>query len=182
MVDNVSIYETGEEFLLENFPSHFSNIVIIENKKPYTLTIESRERFLKAKFIILAANVYPEVVKENIMKGTLGYLTFDCSEEELFTAIDAVVIGKRYLSAPVMEAMLKTLLTKESIYPSLTRREMEVLEKVCKGKDQHQIALEMGLSIYTVQNFTKVLRKKMGVTRTVDLIVLAINDGFYLPG
>jgi|GEM_PF-5605676 len=185
-VDHVGIYATSEAFNMGDFSGHLPDIVITDNKKdgssPHLLSDEGLARFPEAKFIIVATNAYPDMVKESIIKGALGYLTLDCSDDELFMAIDSVMQGKRYLSEPIKEIMVKMLLTKNSIYDVLTPREMEVLKKICRGKSQRQIAFDMSLSVNTVRQFSNMLRRKLHVSRTADLIAVAVNSGFYMPG
>jgi len=187
LVNHVGVYPTSAEFIQDGLSSdHIPDIVITDNKKngsvPHLVYSAVLARFPQTKFIIITTNLYPDMVKESLMKGTLGYLTTDSSEEELFTAIDAVMLGQRYLSDPIKDIILKMLLAKDSLHDLLTPREMEVLKKIGLGRSQQQIAGELRLSVHTVRQFSSVLRKKLKVTRTSDLVVLAIEKGFSAPG
>jgi DNA-binding NarL/FixJ family response regulator len=61
--------------------------------------------------------------------------------------------------------------------PGLTRKEREVLRLVGMGNGDQEIALKRGVSYGRARNILTVLRKKLGVTRTGTLQVLAIKAG-----
>jgi DNA-binding CsgD family transcriptional regulator len=57
---------------------------------------------------------------------------------------------------------------------TLTRREMEVLEKIGQGKTSRQIAEALNLSVYTVNNHRKHICKKIGLHSTAQLVAFAV--------
>jgi len=58
---------------------------------------------------------------------------------------------------------------------SLTRRELEVLEKIGQGKTSRQIAETLNLSVYTVNNHRKHICKKIGLHSTAQLVAYAVT-------
>lgn len=56
----------------------------------------------------------------------------------------------------------------------LTRRELEVLEKIGQGKTSRQIAETLNLSVYTVNNHRKHICKKIGLHSTAQLVAFAV--------
>lgn len=59
---------------------------------------------------------------------------------------------------------------------SLTRREREVLELVGHGKTSKQIAENLNLSVYTVNNHRKHICKKVGLHSTAQLVAFAVTQ------
>jgi DNA-binding CsgD family transcriptional regulator len=57
----------------------------------------------------------------------------------------------------------------------LTRREMEVLEKIGQGKTSRQIAETLNLSVFTVNNHRKHICKKIGLHSTAQLVAFAVT-------
>jgi two-component system nitrate/nitrite response regulator NarL len=57
----------------------------------------------------------------------------------------------------------------------LTRRELEVLEKIGQGKTSRQIAEILSLSVYTVNNHRKHICKKIGLHSTAQLVAYAVT-------
>jgi two-component system, NarL family, response regulator NreC len=58
---------------------------------------------------------------------------------------------------------------------ALTRREKEVLEWIGQGKTSKQIAQNLNLSVYTVNNHRKHICKKMGLHSTAQLVAFAVG-------
>ncbi len=61
------------------------------------------------------------------------------------------------------------------IEPVLTHREAEVLERIALGRTSKQIADELNLSVYTVNNHRKHVCKKFGLHSTAQLVAFAIG-------
>jgi DNA-binding CsgD family transcriptional regulator len=57
---------------------------------------------------------------------------------------------------------------------TLTRRELEVLEKIGQGKTSRQIAETLNLSVFTVNNHRKHICKKIGLHSTAQLVAFAV--------
>ena len=58
---------------------------------------------------------------------------------------------------------------------TLTRREREVLGLIGQGKTSKQIAQNLNLSVYTVNNHRKHICKKMGLHSTAQLVAFAVG-------
>lgn len=59
----------------------------------------------------------------------------------------------------------------------LTRREVEILRQVATGKRSVDIASDMGLSKYTIDNHRKSMLKKSGTSNSMQLVVWAARKG-----
>jgi DNA-binding CsgD family transcriptional regulator len=59
---------------------------------------------------------------------------------------------------------------------TLTRREKEVLELIGQGKTSKQIAHNLNLSVYTVNNHRKHICKKVGLHSTAQLVAFAVTQ------
>ncbi len=58
----------------------------------------------------------------------------------------------------------------------LTAREKEVLGLIGNGKTSKQIALQLGISVYTVNNHRKHICKKLGIHSTAQLVAFAAKN------
>ena len=59
----------------------------------------------------------------------------------------------------------------------LTKRETEVLRLLVQGKTNHEIAKELLISENTVKAHCKSIFEKLGVSRRVDAVVMALAKG-----
>jgi DNA-binding CsgD family transcriptional regulator len=60
---------------------------------------------------------------------------------------------------------------------NLTGREQEVLKQIVKGLTSKEIAEHLGISKLTVDTHRKHIQQKMGVSKQVDLLKLAMQSG-----
>jgi two-component system response regulator DesR len=59
----------------------------------------------------------------------------------------------------------------------LTAREHDVLTQLAAGADARQIAQGLGLSVHTVRDHLKAIRKKFGVHSQLDVVIEADRLG-----
>lgn len=62
-------------------------------------------------------------------------------------------------------------------FDNLTNREREVLNLICEGLSNREIALNLGIKIQTIQNHVRILLLKMGVNNRTQAAIKAIKSG-----
>ncbi|CAN5372857.1 hypothetical protein BH09ACT12_BH09ACT12_37390 [soil metagenome] len=68
--------------------------------------------------------------------------------------------------------------TRERITPAdLSERERQVIERICRGDANSEIAAELYLSINTVKTHIRSAYRRIGVTRRVDAIRWGAQQG-----
>ncbi|WP_189268892.1 response regulator transcription factor [Streptomyces fuscichromogenes] len=65
--------------------------------------------------------------------------------------------------------------------PTFTPREREVLVRLCRGETYRSIARGLGISPHTVDTHIRRVRSKAGVTNRSQLVILAVELGFFRP-
>ena len=114
--------------------------------------------------------------------GASGYLTKNCSFDELVTAIRAVAGNKKYLCADVTGMVIDESLSDlthidSSVSRNLTMREREILQLLAEGKTVKQIAEQLYLSNKTIYTHRDQIMKKLHVNSIAELTKLSIRDG-----
>lgn len=180
------IYKSAEDFLAENFAHWQPDLIIVDLGLPgmngLEMITQSRKRLPLAKYLVLSAIVDLSLVQDLLRKGELnGYLTKDASEEELLEAIQAVMSGTHYVNRSLKDKLLEHLLSDEPVMFHLSPMEKEVLNRLCGGSTPKEISAQMSISIHTVQRYIKNLLLKFKTNRTTQLVLLAIQKGFYNP-
>jgi DNA-binding NarL/FixJ family response regulator len=59
----------------------------------------------------------------------------------------------------------------------LTRREVEILQLICDGKSNKEIAVQLELSANTVAVHRANIMDALGIHKTAELVVYAIRNG-----
>ncbi len=103
------------------------------------------------------------------------------SELELVAALDAVMQDATWFSRNVVEKLATLRAPKRTLTDDadteLTKRERQVLELVCRGLDDDDIAAELTLSRNTVRNHVARIYGKIGVNKRGAAIVWARERG-----
>ncbi|MEO0339510.1 MAG: response regulator transcription factor [Bacteroidota bacterium] len=177
----------GQE-LLDAIAQQEPDVVITDLRMPILDGLEATEQ-IKALYpnikILLLSMYDDERLINHMMKvGANGYLLKNEEPEVLRKAIHAVVEKEFYFTDYVSKALLKGMQRKnKEVRPwkagdtlSITKREMEVLQLICKQYTSAEIAEELVISIRTVENHRKSLMEKTDVKNTAGLIIFAIRN------
>ena len=132
-----------------------------------------RSRYEQAKVIILTMYEDEEYVSLIMKAGASGYVPKVAVDEELYSAIDAVMEGYIYLRPKEMTTILKNKQSEEKInemYATLSLREQEVLQWIVKGYTLTEIAGELLISIKTVDTYKTRIFNKLNLTKKSELV------------
>jgi two-component system invasion response regulator UvrY len=112
--------------------------------------------------------------------GVSGYLTKNCSMQELYNAIHQVALGKHYISPPIaQELALKNITNFErSPLDNLSSRELQMMLMIISGKSNQEIAQKLCLSSRTISAYRLRIFKKLKVKNDVGLVLAAKRLGF----
>ena len=110
-------------------------------------------------------------VRQAMDAGARGYLLKNAVDLELVDAVKQVAQGIEVLD-PRLEKVPKGEET-----PSLTVREMEVLQLIVHGKSNKEIAVVLGVSANTIAVHRANLMQTLGIHNTAELVVYAIRNG-----
>jgi DNA-binding NarL/FixJ family response regulator len=154
--------------------------------------IEATKKLLAAvpgvRVLMLTVATEDHVVAEAIMAGACGYLLKDAGSDEILAAIAAAAAGESALSPRIASALIERLREQESErepppaspggdIPSLTRREREVLSLIVEGRENHEIAGELVISLETVKTHVSSILEKLEVDNRLQAAVVAVRAG-----
>ncbi|HEY6508363.1 MAG TPA: response regulator transcription factor [Vicinamibacterales bacterium] len=125
-----------------------------------------------ARIIVLTMYSGDEDIHRALVAGATAYLLKDTLSDDLLRVIREVHAGGRPVSPDV-----KALLDARSGQRNLTRREIEVLELVAKGKRNKEIAVLLGMSLETVPVHLKHIFAKLDVTDRTAAVGVALRRG-----
>jgi DNA-binding NarL/FixJ family response regulator len=122
--------------------------------------------------LILSMHSEPTYVRTCLDAGARGYLLKNAMDLELVDAVKRVAAGER-----VLDQRLGSLAEREEDAPSLTTRELEVLQLIVLGKSNKEIAAVLSLSANTVAVHRANIMQALDIHNTAELVVYAIRKG-----
>jgi DNA-binding NarL/FixJ family response regulator len=116
--------------------------------------------------------------------GARGYVLKGAEQHEITRAITAVAAGEAIFGPAVATRVLAYFATPPRTptkFPELTAREREVLDLIAAGRNNRQIAEQLGLSAKTVANHISAIFAKLQVADRTQAILRARDAGLGYP-
>ncbi len=129
------------------------------------------------RILILSMHTEPIYAQRALTAGALGYVSKNVAPPELIDAVRQVAAGRHYIEPRIAQALALGRIGADHKLDQLTPRDLELLRLLADGRSLTEIGFALGLSYKTVANNTSTLRAKLGVTRTAELIRLAVQLG-----
>jgi DNA-binding NarL/FixJ family response regulator len=150
-------------------------VVVMDFALPSMNGAVATRQILKANpetaVLILSMHSEPAYVRTCLEAGARGYLLKNAMDLELVAAVKQVAGGAR-----VLDPRLGSLAQPEED-PSLTTRELEVLQLIVNGKSNKEIATVLGLSANTIAVHRANIMQTLGIHNTAEMVVYAIRKG-----
>ncbi len=131
-------------------------------------------RKARPELVVLILSMHSEAsyVRTCLEAGASGYLLKNAMDLELVDAVKRVAAGEH-----VLDPRLALPLEGQKPSPSLTTRELEVLQLIVHGKSNKDIAVVLGVSANTVSVHRANIMHALGIHNTAELVVYAIRHG-----
>jgi DNA-binding NarL/FixJ family response regulator len=185
-IDHVAEASNGKEFLdyIENNKVHLALMDInMPVMNGIDATREAITRYPELKIIALSMLNDEDYYFKMIDAGAQGFILKDADSDELTKAIEIVLNGQNYFSQDLLRNVILSLSSnvktdhssaKEEV--KFTEREIEVLEQICKGLSNQEIADTLFISSRTVERHRANLFDKTGSKNSVNLVMYAIKN------
>ncbi|MFZ2286715.1 MAG: response regulator transcription factor [Bacteroidales bacterium] len=129
---------------------------------------------------VIALSMYgeEEYYYRMVDAGARGFILKDSDISEVHDAIMAVHKGGNYFSQELLYHVIRRIKNREQEEKSssLSKREKEILLKICEGLSNHEIADTLFISKRTVDKHRANLLAKTGSKNTASLILYAIKN------
>jgi DNA-binding NarL/FixJ family response regulator len=166
---------TGEE-AVQLFRAHRPDVTLLDLQLPRMTGLdtirEMRKENPEARVIVVTMYQGDEDIHRALEAGAATYLLKDTLSDELVKMVREVHGGGR----PMTHDM-QLRLAERSAYPSLTRREIEVLDLISEGLRNKDIAVMLGISNETVQVHVKNIFAKLDVEDRTAAVHVALRRG-----
>jgi DNA-binding NarL/FixJ family response regulator len=152
-------------------------VVIMDCALPGINGLQATRKILQfaPETLVLMLSMHTEDtwVRQALDAGARGYVLKNAMDLELGSAIRRIVKGETVLDGQLSHE--QTL--KGERNAGLTRREMEILQLICDGKSNKEIAAQLDLSSNTIAVHRANIMDALGIHKTAELVVYAIRNG-----
>ena len=130
-----------------------------------------------ALILMLSMHAEETLVRQAMAAGARGYVLKNALDLDLAAAVKRIAAGETVLDPAL--AQPATLAGERN--KRLTPRELEVLQLICDGLSNREIAEKLELSANTVAVHRANIMNTLGVHKTAELVVYALQNGLVNP-
>jgi two-component system, NarL family, nitrate/nitrite response regulator NarL len=175
-IDIIAEAENGKQ-LLELLTYITPDIVMMDISMPEINGMDAleivHEKFPHVRVIILSMHDDKEYILNVIRSGAAGYLLKDISGEDMIAAIEKVHSGGKYFSNDITQILAQENTSNGG--DILTTREQLILRLFSHGYNNKKIAIELDISVRTVETHKRNIKHKVGIDTTSGLVRYAIE-------
>jgi DNA-binding NarL/FixJ family response regulator len=163
----------------EKIKSKHYQLIVLDINMPNTDSFGLLNNIIAIKpdsnILIFSMNSEEIYAKKYLQMGAKGYLSKTAAESEIQSALDKVIVGKRYISP-----LLSQLLTDDAIgyksenpFNSLSPREFEIVLHLIRGESLANICKALTLQTSTVGTHKARIFEKLKCNNIIDINALA---------
>jgi two-component system, NarL family, invasion response regulator UvrY len=158
------------------------DVILLDISMPGRNGIETlkqiRSMGIKAPILMLSMHPEDQYAVRALKAGASGFVNKESATEELLTAIQKIIAGKKYITPAVAEKLLEAGEKGDKpAHEFLSDREMDVLLKIASGKTVSEIADELSLSVNTISTYRTRLLEKLSLHNNAELTRYALDNG-----
>jgi DNA-binding NarL/FixJ family response regulator len=205
LVDDHKIFRDGFRLLLQSFPyveiigeasngqefldlleTKVPEIVFMDINMPHVDGVEASrravEQFPDIKIIALTTFLDEDYLEKMLMAGVEAYMLKNSELDEFEKAIMKVHNGGNYFSDEIVSLLSDKLnrfrkrKKEQATLPVFTEREKEIIDLICKGYGNKEIAEKTFLSPKTIEKHKSNLFQKTNTFNTVNLVIYAFKN------
>jgi two-component system nitrate/nitrite response regulator NarP len=171
--------EDGDEALTyaQRYQPH---VVLLETKlqgrrSGFEVARALRTLVQEVRILVLSSHASLSYVRDMIDAGVDGYLLKDARPAEIVDSLRTVVTARQVFSGRVREALGPAW--NQVGNGGLTRRQLDVLQRVADGHVNQEIASSMGISVKAVQVHLSGIYSRLGARTRTEAVVMAAKKG-----
>jgi DNA-binding NarL/FixJ family response regulator len=172
----VAVAEDGEQ-AVKLYLRHKPDVTLMDLQLPLVSGLQAiraiRDGDSNARIVVLTMYSGDEDIHRALKMGAMTYVMKDSLSKDLIHVVRAVHAGERPMSQHVADQ-----LSIRTGQPSLTAREVQVLELIANGMRNKEIAVRLEISEMTVEAHIKHVFAKLCVSDRTAAVTVALRRGF----
>ncbi len=158
------------------------DVVLMDLRMPGMDGVEATGRIFAAgdaRVLVVTTYDTDSDILRAVEAGATGYLLKDTPRRELTDAVRSAARGETVLAPPVARKLMSRVRLPAVDAP--TRRELEVLAQVARGRSNAEVGRELRISEATVKTHLVRVFEKLGVSDRTAAVTTAISQGLLPP-
>ena len=141
----------------------------------------------KSRVLVLTMHSSEELIQSCLRAGAEGYLLKSDAEQDLISAVEALIRGKTFFTQAATGVVLGSLRGQQDrsnddlTYKHLTNREKEVAQLLVEGRSNKEVGDKLGIGSRTVESHRARIMKKLQLQSFGDLVRYAIRTKMIEP-
>lgn len=176
-IDVIAKLSNGQE-IVDRVAELNPDVILMDLNMPQLGGLSATEILLeknpKTRILILSMHNAPEYVSTAMSHGARGYLLKDVPTERIHDAIQAVMRGETFLCGGATASLSPSISDGRE---ALTAREQTILLQLAQGKSNKEVAVDLDISVHTVETHRKNVKRKLGISSTAGLTRYAMEHG-----
>ncbi len=156
------------------------DVMVLDLTMPHVDGLEAlRQIALKhprPQIVILSMHADPNIVRQTLRAGAVGYVVKQSVAEELLAAVRAARNGSLFLSSGVIAQDFFTE-RPQNLLDRLSPREREVVKRLVEGQSAREIAEALRTSVKTVEKQRRDAMRKLDVDNLASLVRVSLELG-----
>lgn len=159
------------------------DVLIVDLSMPGANGLQVTERLVSAvhgiKVAVLTVHSAEPVMRQVRQAGACAFLAKNEAPARLVEVVEKMLAGEKFIASdsamqPLTGAQARQRVPVQYL---LTRREMDVLRRLAQGLSNKEIAMELDMSVRTVESHRSSIMARLAVESLGELVRLAIRDG-----
>lgn len=148
---------------------------------PSKVTQQLAQRGSETKVVVVTAHIDDQYVAPALLAGASGYVVKDSEPQRIVQSVRDVMRGELAISPQVIHYLIDAAGRSKQAEPQIkvqvTEREKDVLQELCAGNTNSEMAKHLFLSESTIKYYLSNLMRKFNSKDRVQLVVSAFRAG-----